>query len=146
MSWAGTDCPVLAGSALGQKVAAALRTIEEALDQYSLVQLCVGFNGGKDCTALLHLVHAAVQRYPRMGLGQGSGVLQTLARALGFLLAPPWGNERMDSWALGGCIWMPPCLQLPWVRVQLHWVSLQAVPSEAGEAAGALHSHCVPIP
>ncbi|NWT75409.1 FLAD1 synthase, partial [Prunella himalayana] len=50
------------GSALGQKVAAALRTIEEALDQYSLVQLCVGFNGGKDCTALLHLVHAAVQR------------------------------------------------------------------------------------
>ncbi|KAF1526810.1 FAD synthase, partial [Eudyptes sclateri] len=54
-----------AGSALGQKVAAALRTIEEALDRYSLAQLCVGFNGGKDCTALLHLVHAAVERrYP----------------------------------------------------------------------------------
>ncbi|NXF76593.1 FLAD1 synthase, partial [Sclerurus mexicanus] len=50
------------GSALGQKVAAALQTIEEALDRYSLTQLCVGFNGGKDCTALLHLVHAAVQR------------------------------------------------------------------------------------
>ncbi|NWX16214.1 FLAD1 synthase, partial [Aegotheles bennettii] len=50
------------GSALGQKVAAALRTIEEALERYSLAQLCVGFNGGKDCTALLHLVHAAVQR------------------------------------------------------------------------------------
>ncbi|XP_074897123.1 FAD synthase isoform X2 [Buteo buteo] len=50
------------GSALGQKVAAALRTIEEALDRYSLAQLCVGFNGGKDCTALLHLVHAAVER------------------------------------------------------------------------------------
>ncbi|XP_050183896.1 FAD synthase isoform X2 [Myiozetetes cayanensis] len=50
------------GSALGQKVAAALQTIEEALDRYSLAQLCVGFNGGKDCTALLHLVHAAVQR------------------------------------------------------------------------------------
>ncbi|KAM6037735.1 FAD synthase isoform 2-T2 [Theristicus caerulescens] len=53
------------GSALGEKVAAALRTIEEALDRYSLAQLCVGFNGGKDCTALLHLVHAAVERrYP----------------------------------------------------------------------------------
>ncbi|NWR43150.1 FLAD1 synthase, partial [Regulus satrapa] len=50
------------GSALGQKVAAALRTIEEALERYSPVQLCVGFNGGKDCTALLHLVHAALQR------------------------------------------------------------------------------------
>ncbi|XP_068024910.1 FAD synthase [Melanerpes formicivorus] len=70
-----TDCIALAatevyslaesGSALGQKVAAALRTIEEALDRYSLAQLCVGFNGGKDCTALLHLVHAAVERrYP----------------------------------------------------------------------------------
>ncbi|NXS59292.1 FLAD1 synthase, partial [Brachypteracias leptosomus] len=51
-----------AGSALGQKVAAALRTIEEALERYSLAQLCVGFNGGKDCTALLHLVHAALDR------------------------------------------------------------------------------------
>lgn len=91
MSWAGTNCPVLAGSALGQKVAAALQTIEEALDKYSLVQLCVGFNGGKDCTALLHLVHAAVRRYSCMG--QGWGVLQTYARALGLLLALPWGNE-----------------------------------------------------
>ncbi|NXS50697.1 FLAD1 synthase, partial [Balaeniceps rex] len=53
------------GSALGQKVAGALRIVEEALDRYSLAQLCVGFNGGKDCTALLHLVHAAVERrYP----------------------------------------------------------------------------------
>ncbi|NXW52912.1 FLAD1 synthase, partial [Nyctiprogne leucopyga] len=50
------------GSALGGKVAAALQIIEEALDRYSLAQLCVGFNGGKDCTALLHLVHAALQR------------------------------------------------------------------------------------
>lgn len=58
-----------AGSALGQKVSAALRTIEEALERYSLAQLCVGFNGGKDCTALLHLVHAAVERYSAPGLG-----------------------------------------------------------------------------
>ncbi|NWS78590.1 FLAD1 synthase, partial [Crotophaga sulcirostris] len=67
-----TDCVALAaqevyglaesGSALGQKVAATLRVIEEALDRYSLAQLCVGFNGGKDCTALLHLVHAALER------------------------------------------------------------------------------------
>lgn len=43
-------------------MASALQTIETALAQYRLTQLCVGFNGGKDCTALLHLVHAAVQR------------------------------------------------------------------------------------
>ncbi|XP_077012453.1 FAD synthase isoform X2 [Tamandua tetradactyla] len=50
------------GSPLGQKVAVALQTIETGLARYSLNQLCVGFNGGKDCTALLHLFHAAVQR------------------------------------------------------------------------------------
>ncbi|XP_037681774.1 FAD synthase isoform X2 [Choloepus didactylus] len=49
------------GSPLGQKVAGALQTIETGLARYSLSQLCVGFNGGKDCTALLHLFHAAVQ-------------------------------------------------------------------------------------
>lgn len=53
-------CPT--GSSLGKKVAGALQTIESALARYSLPQLCVGFNGGKDCTALLHLFHAVVQR------------------------------------------------------------------------------------
>ncbi|XP_012904467.1 FAD synthase isoform X1 [Mustela putorius furo] len=50
------------GSSLGEKVAGALQTIETALARYSLARLCVGFNGGKDCTALLHLFHAAAQR------------------------------------------------------------------------------------
>lgn len=50
---------------LGKKVAAALGTIEMALDKYSANELCVGFNGGKDCTALLHLYYAALKRrYP----------------------------------------------------------------------------------
>jgi FAD synthetase len=52
----------MAGSSLGKKVTSALQTIETALDRYHLNQLCVGFNGGKDCTALLHLFYAAVQR------------------------------------------------------------------------------------
>lgn len=47
---------------LGKKVAAALGTIEMALDTYSADELCVGFNGGKDCTALLHLYYAALKR------------------------------------------------------------------------------------
>uniref|UniRef100_A0A2H6N099 FAD synthase n=1 Tax=Micrurus carvalhoi TaxID=3147026 RepID=A0A2H6N099_9SAUR len=35
------------------------------MEKYSLSKICVGFNGGKDCTALLHLSYAAVQRrYP----------------------------------------------------------------------------------
>ncbi|XP_053536297.1 FAD synthase isoform X2 [Ictalurus punctatus] len=55
----------LNGSPLGEKVAAALRTIEKALDHYRLNEICIGFNGGKDCTALLHLFYAALKRrYP----------------------------------------------------------------------------------
>ncbi|KAG5270864.1 hypothetical protein AALO_G00173170 [Alosa alosa] len=50
------------GSALGDKVASALKTIETALDQYAVSETCVGFNGGKDCTVLLHLFYAAVLR------------------------------------------------------------------------------------
>uniref|UniRef100_A0A2D4N3L3 FAD synthase n=1 Tax=Micrurus spixii TaxID=129469 RepID=A0A2D4N3L3_9SAUR len=67
VSRAATDVYGLAesGSPLGQKVAASLRTVEEGLEKYSLSKICVGFNGGKDCTALLHLSYAAVQRrYP----------------------------------------------------------------------------------
>ncbi|XP_017280400.1 FAD synthase isoform X2 [Kryptolebias marmoratus] len=53
------------GTALGENVASALKTIEAALDRYSPEQVCVGFNGGKDCTALLHLYYAALKRrYP----------------------------------------------------------------------------------
>ena len=36
--------------------------IQETLRQYSLDELCISFNGGKDCTVLLHLLYAAVQR------------------------------------------------------------------------------------
>uniref|UniRef100_A0A8C5GC56 FAD synthase n=1 Tax=Gouania willdenowi TaxID=441366 RepID=A0A8C5GC56_GOUWI len=50
------------GTTLGEKVRSALKTVEVALDQYSTEEICVGFNGGKDCTALLHLYYAALNR------------------------------------------------------------------------------------
>ncbi len=40
----------------------AINTIEEALDRYKLDEICAGFNGGKDCTALLHMYYAVVRR------------------------------------------------------------------------------------
>ncbi|KAL3843234.1 hypothetical protein ACJMK2_021178 [Sinanodonta woodiana] len=40
----------------------AVQVIEECLERYSLDEICVGFNGGKDCTVLLHLFHAAKMR------------------------------------------------------------------------------------
>lgn len=48
-----------------KKVKHSVAVIDEALDKYSLSDMCVGFNGGKDCTVLLHLFHAVVKKkYP----------------------------------------------------------------------------------
>lgn len=44
------------------KVRKAVSILEEALERYKLEEVCVGFNGGKDCTVLLHLVYAVVKK------------------------------------------------------------------------------------
>lgn len=50
-----------------EQVKHAVSVIEECLDKYSLDEVCVGFNGGKDCTVLLHLVHAVVKKkFPKL--------------------------------------------------------------------------------
>ncbi|WAR02959.1 FLAD1-like protein, partial [Mya arenaria] len=45
-----------------QKVCHSVRTLEEALTRYKMDEICVGFNGGKDCTVLLHLVYAVMKK------------------------------------------------------------------------------------
>lgn len=40
---------------LQKPVKDALAVCREALSRYKLEEICIGFNGGKDCTALLHL-------------------------------------------------------------------------------------------
>lgn len=40
---------------LSQPLQEAIDTLTEALQRYKLDEICIGFNGGKDCTALLHL-------------------------------------------------------------------------------------------
>ena len=39
-----------------------LKVLEECLSRYEVGSFCVGFNGGKDCTTLLHLVAAVMSR------------------------------------------------------------------------------------
>lgn len=39
-----------------------LQKIEECLSKYDLSNLCICFNGGKDCTALLHVFYAVLQK------------------------------------------------------------------------------------
>ncbi|KAJ2570644.1 FAD1 flavin adenine dinucleotide synthetase, partial [Coemansia sp. RSA 1836] len=48
---------------LGKKVASALQVIEEAIERYGPSHLALSFNGGKDCTALMHLVRAALYKH-----------------------------------------------------------------------------------
>ncbi|RKP09371.1 putative FAD synthetase [Thamnocephalis sphaerospora] len=50
---------------LATKVRAALDVIEEAIARYGIEGLALSFNGGKDCTVLLHLWTAAVVRFQR---------------------------------------------------------------------------------
>nr|CAD2204518.1 unnamed protein product [Meloidogyne enterolobii] len=47
---------------ISNKLKGALQTIEEILDKYSLEQISLSFNGGKDCTLLLHLFRACVNK------------------------------------------------------------------------------------
>ena len=39
--------------------------IQECFEKYEENQVAIAFNGGKDCMALLHLVHAYVQKHHR---------------------------------------------------------------------------------
>lgn len=46
------------------KLQHSIATIREGIERYPATdELCIGFNGGKDCTALLHLYAAVLQKY-----------------------------------------------------------------------------------
>ncbi|GJN87083.1 hypothetical protein Rhopal_000028-T1 [Rhodotorula paludigena] len=48
---------------LGTQTRAALAIIDQALDDYGHVSVALSFNGGKDCTVLVHLLAAAILRH-----------------------------------------------------------------------------------
>lgn len=45
----------------------ALKIVNECFDKYNETEVCISFNGGKDCTALLHLVYSVFSQ--RFGNG-----------------------------------------------------------------------------
>ncbi|KAI9146060.1 hypothetical protein BKA69DRAFT_1047175 [Paraphysoderma sedebokerense] len=59
---------------LAQHVTSAVNIIEQALEQYGIEGLAISFNGGKDCTVLLHLFAAVLNRYFRVCKKVGNGV------------------------------------------------------------------------
>ncbi|KAK4047763.1 3'-phosphoadenosine 5'-phosphosulfate sulfotransferase [Microbotryomycetes sp. JL221] len=58
----GRWCPGYDDEDLSLKVKDALNIIEQAVDRYGLEHLALSFNGGKDCTVLVHLLAAVALR------------------------------------------------------------------------------------
>ncbi|KAI6220902.1 MoCF-biosynth domain-containing protein [Aphelenchoides fujianensis] len=52
----------LRGDEFAQRFDRSIQVIDEALEQYSLVEIAIAFNGGKDCTALLHLLRSRIDK------------------------------------------------------------------------------------
>jgi FAD synthetase len=50
-----------------RKIVCSKDTIEECVAQYKSGEICLAYNGGKDCTVLLHLLHAVLTRKGREG-------------------------------------------------------------------------------
>ncbi|XP_064383362.1 FAD synthase-like isoform X2 [Halichondria panicea] len=47
---------------LCQRLHKSVAILESLLDKYSFNEICVAFNGGKDCTVILYLLHAILER------------------------------------------------------------------------------------
>ncbi|ORX88180.1 adenine nucleotide alpha hydrolases-like protein [Basidiobolus meristosporus CBS 931.73] len=60
-------------TSVGSRTLEALQVMERALDLYGSNGLAISFNGGKDCTVLLHLLAAVIyQRHLQSGGNRGS--------------------------------------------------------------------------
>lgn len=50
-------------------VQTSISIVEKALSMYRVENTCLSFNGGKDCTAVLHLVHSIASKYAASSKG-----------------------------------------------------------------------------
>jgi molybdopterin-biosynthesis enzyme MoeA-like protein len=63
--WADIEALISLGGPFAQKLKKAVSVIESFLEQYSLNELSLSFNGGKDCTILIHLLSAVLEKNRR---------------------------------------------------------------------------------
>eukprot|EP01135_Chromosphaera_perkinsii_P003275 Nk52_evm50s239 gene=Nk52_evmTU50s239 len=54
-------------SVFGRRVKSAILIVEEALEMFAFDEFSMSFNGGKDCTVLLHLFYCVVRKFIKEG-------------------------------------------------------------------------------
>ena len=60
--WPEIEARQKRGDEFSTKLADGIRVIEEFFDKYTLSEISLSFNGGKDCTVLLHLYSAVLEK------------------------------------------------------------------------------------
>ncbi|KAH7337557.1 hypothetical protein B0J17DRAFT_718316 [Rhizoctonia solani] len=82
-------------SPLGEMVREAIGVIDRGLDIHGLDKLSISFNGGKDCTVLLHLLSAVLRRRDIEGIGYGPVCQVDTVVADGAVVSPALSNATL---------------------------------------------------
>ncbi|CCO32520.1 FAD synthase [Rhizoctonia solani AG-1 IB] len=83
-------------SPLGEMVREAIGVIDRGLDIHGLDKLSISFNGGKDCTVLLHLLSAVIRRRDVEGIGYGPVYQVDDVVADGAVVSPSLSNATLS--------------------------------------------------
>ncbi|CAE6460993.1 unnamed protein product [Rhizoctonia solani] len=83
-------------SPLGEMVREAIGVIDRGLDIHGLDKLSISFNGGKDCTVLLHLLSAVLRRRDVEGIGYGPVYQAGNVVADGAVVSPSLSNATLS--------------------------------------------------
>ncbi|CAE6414087.1 unnamed protein product [Rhizoctonia solani] len=83
-------------SPLGEMIREAIGVIDRGLDIHGLDKLSISFNGGKDCTVLLHLLSAVLRRRDLEGIGHGPVCQAGKVVADGAVVSPALSNATLS--------------------------------------------------
>ncbi|CAE6500216.1 unnamed protein product [Rhizoctonia solani] len=81
---------------LGDMIREAIGVIDRGLDIHGLDKLSISFNGGKDCTVLLHLLSAVLRRRSLEGIGHGPVCQVDKVVADGAVVSPALSNATLS--------------------------------------------------